>query len=297
MTQADPKHGDFVLLRPSHKIYQLKPLMDPKIKAMPVSALWIPDSRELNANKKVCLHFHSGAFVLYTPNAPPVQWGPRNIAEVFDIRVLSVDYRLSCNADSHFPAALQDAVTAYKHLLDTGVPAAQIILSGDSSGANIVIALLRFIAEQRAEGEAKEQLPCPASAMLWSPWVDMSRNISPESHYRNAAIDFLPANLLAWGAHEYLPDLSLSSDPYFSPAKHPFRTESRLFVQAGSSEVMIDDIERFCMEMKRVPGNCVELLVVPNGVHDIFGAGNTLGFAEQAIDGVKAAKEFTDQAQ
>jgi len=76
--------------------------------------------------------------------------------------VFMPQYRLSCNADCQFPAALQDAVTAYYYLTKVmQISSSRIILSGDSAGGNLVLSLLRYMADGGGE------LGTPRAAWLW----------------------------------------------------------------------------------------------------------------------------------
>ena len=60
---------------------------------------------------------------------------------------------------------------------------------------------------------------------------------------------------------------------------------------------MLDDVQHFYDGMKKVPGNLVELLIVPNANHDIFAGGEGMVFAKEAIDAVKVAKRFTEPVE
>jgi alpha/beta hydrolase fold len=79
-------------------------------------------------------------------NAEFASWakdlGRRNICPPRLVRC--AQYRLSSHPGGRFPAALQDAVTSFQHLLDLGVPALQIILSDDSAGGHLALSLLRY---------------------------------------------------------------------------------------------------------------------------------------------------------
>lgn len=78
--------------------------------------------------------------------------------------VFMPQYRLSSHADCQFPAALQDAVTSYSYLTqELGVPGSKIILSGDSAGGNLVLALLRYLADYTE----RLALQVPSAAWLW----------------------------------------------------------------------------------------------------------------------------------
>lgn len=77
---------------------------------------------------------------------------------------------LSVEDDAFFPVALQDAVTAYAYVLNTlNVRPENVVISGDSAGGNLALALLPYMHE---EGELV--LPHPRAALLWSPWVDLT---------------------------------------------------------------------------------------------------------------------------
>ncbi len=78
--------------------------------------------------------------------------------------VLCPEYRLASHPGGRFPAALQDAVTAYAFLVfELKVPAANVVLSGDSAGAHLVLGLLRYI------NAHKYIFPEPTGTLLWSP--------------------------------------------------------------------------------------------------------------------------------
>jgi acetyl esterase/lipase len=83
-------------------------------------------------------------------------------------RVFSVDYRLAPEAP--FPRGLRDAVEAYYYLIESGVPAANIIVSGDSAGGGLSMALLLYLRDH-------VHLPDHAmigGAVLLSPWTDLT---------------------------------------------------------------------------------------------------------------------------
>ena len=91
--------------------------------------------------------------------------------------VVAVDYRLA--PEHPFPAALDDALDAYRFLLAGGYPPGRIALGGDSAGGNLVLACMLRL---RTEG-----LPLPACGWLVSPWVDL--RMTGESLAGKAAID------------------------------------------------------------------------------------------------------------
>ncbi|KAF4581792.1 hypothetical protein EYR40_002810 [Pleurotus pulmonarius] len=89
-------------------------------------------------------------------------------------RVFSIEYRLSGAAP--FPAALLDALAGYHYLVnDVGFSPSAIIFEGDSAGANLALALARYLVERR--DDTSVNLPAPPGALLLlSPWADLSHS-------------------------------------------------------------------------------------------------------------------------
>ena len=225
---------------------------------------------------------------MLSPRSAKVQWGPQTLVEELSTPVLLVNYRLASDTNGCFPAALQDAITAFKYLLDLGISPNRIVLSGDSSGANLVLALLRYI----SENEQECLLPYPLGATLWSPWVDMTRSTADYEGHRNYQSDYLPASLAAWGSRAYVPPGHPPSGPYFSPVKHPFATKAKLFIELGTAELLADEIEDLANIMGAVAGNDAMLWRVQNAMHDTFAAGGDLGFEAEAREAVRRAGKF-----
>ncbi len=108
------------------------------------------------------LFLHGGAFIIGSPKLyRHLTW---RIASAARARLLAVDYRLA--PEHPFPAALEDAFTAYNWLLAGGADPSRIAVMGDSAGGGLVFSLMLRL---RDEG-----YPLPAAAVALSPWTDLA---------------------------------------------------------------------------------------------------------------------------
>ena len=205
-----------------------------------------------NAPVGTLLYLHGGAYVLCSPETH------RPITAAFarrGFRVFAARYRLA--PEHPFPAALDDAVSAYRSLLDSGSSAGTLVLAGDSAGGGLVLAMLLRL---RDEG-----LPMPAGAVLFSPWADLS--LSGDTLRTNEPHDVMFHNrYAAWLASHYLGG-SDPADPYLSPVFGDFRGLPPLMVHVGGTELLLDDARRVA-ERAQAAGVRVALRIwadVPHG--------------------------------
>lgn len=259
----------------------------PAIQPVSIGAVWYPTTPS-QTPRRLIIHFHPSAFVLFGPrSADGCGWGPTKFSELTGWPILSIQYRLSLDADKTFPAAVQDAITAYVYALETlKIPPSQIVLSGESAGGNLILAMLRYIITEN------QRIPLPRCALLWSPWVDMTQKaLTNIVKNRNYQTDYLEYDLGHWGTSSYIPPGWSGSHPYFSPLGNEYKLNVPLFVQVGTSEVLYDQIVQFAHSMKE-NGTEVELHEAPNGVHATFGIADALGMPEIAIDGHARGAKF-----
>jgi acetyl esterase/lipase len=154
------------------------------------------------------------------------------------------------------------------------------VLSGDSAGAHLVLAVLCYIHGNNT------LLQAPCGALLWSPWVNMQ--LESLKQHPNSTPDLLPVSLLAWGIRTFTPPLN----GYGTPAANPFLSRTPIFVQMGQAEVLYDTIMRFVDNMRGVVGNKVDVLETRNAPHDILLVDHSPGFGKEAPDAVDAAGVF-----
>lgn len=271
-------------------VYQGTLTFIPLVKPVPVGAVWYPSTPE--SPKRLVIHFHASAYVLFGPRpADGTGWGPTKFSQVSGWPVLSVQYRLSLDADKTFPAAVQDGLTAYIYALEVlKIPASQIVLSGESAGGNLILAMLRYITEEN------NAIPLPRCALLWSPWVDMTLDaLDRMTKHRNYGTDYIEYDFGYWGVTAYTPPGWSHDHPYLSPLLNEPKLSIPLFIEVGTSEVLYDDIMQFAHQMRK-NGTEVELHEALNGVHANFSIADNLGMPQAAVEGHEIAAKFIARA-
>jgi acetyl esterase/lipase len=182
------------------------------------------------AAHRLILYFHGGGYVSGSPQSHRTLIA--RLCSAAQANAYSVDYRVA--PEFAFPAGLRDGIDAYRHLLQRGLSASQIVLAGDGAGGGLAFACLLAI---RNAG-----LAMPAGCVAMSPWADLS--LSGWSLLQNAKNDAaLSWELLFMSARHYLKKQS-PTDPYASPIYAPFRDFPPIMVHAGSMEVLRDDASR-----------------------------------------------------
>jgi monoterpene epsilon-lactone hydrolase len=217
------------------------------------------------------LFLHGGGFVTGSPALyRHLTW---RLAAAANARLLAVDYRLA--PEHPFPAALDDAATAYRWLLDANADPRQIAVIGDSAGGGLTLSLLL---RMRDEG-----MPLPYAAVALSPCTDLA--LTGPSLAENAEADpMLRPEWLPRMVRHYLagadPRLPWASPLYGDPAGLP----PTLF-QVGSDEILRDDATRMAAHM-RAAGCRVEMEIWPRMPHvwHLFAA--ILPEARRAIAGI-----------
>jgi acetyl esterase/lipase len=176
---------------------------------------------------KVLLYLHGGGYVIGSLNSHRSVVG--ELGRAARVRTLALDYRLAPEAP--FPAAVDDALAAYRFLLRQGIAPKSIAIAGDSAGGGLTVATL--VAARDAG------LPQPACAVCVSPWVDLE--LLGASMTTKAAEDpMLPRALLAAWARTYLNGADPRT-PLAAPLHANLKGIAPLLIQVGSAEVLLDD--------------------------------------------------------
>ena len=180
---------------------------------------------------RMLMYFHGGGYC-----SGSIQSHRRLVTEAgraARIRTLAIEYRLA--PEHPFPAAYEDALTAWRFLRNQGTPAAHIATGGDSAGAGLTLALISRLRD------AHEDLP--ACAWLISPWVDLT--MSGSTLASKAAVDpLIHKEYLNELADAYLGADMDRKDPRVSPLYGGFGNFPPLLIQIGSNETLLDDATR-----------------------------------------------------
>jgi len=173
------------------------------------------------------LYLHGGGYVIGSPRSH--RHLAAAIAGAAGTSALLLDYRLA--PEHPFPAAVDDAVAAYRWLLDQGIAAGHIAVAGDSAGGGLTVATLLALLNAR--------LPMPAAGVCISPWVDLT--CRGESYRSKADVDPIVRSA---GVSEMARAYLATTDPR-SPLASPLFADLRglppLLIHVGSDEVLLDD--------------------------------------------------------
>lgn len=180
--------------------------------------------------RRVLLYFHGGGYCSGSITSHRGMVG--RVGRDAAIRTLAIAYRLAPEAP--YPAALEDALAAWRFLRDQGYAPGSIAIGGDSAGGNLTLALMLRL---RAMGEA-----LPAAAWLVSPWLDL--RMTGKTLDSKADIDPLISR-------DYLTGLAAAflaghdpGDPDVSPLYADLAGLPPVLIQVGSSETLLDDAVR-----------------------------------------------------
>src|SRR5262245_42496179 len=218
---------------------------------------------------RTILYFHGGGYVVGAPK--DYREMVSHLARAAQARALILDYRLA--PEHPHPAAVEDAVAAYRWLRGTGVEPGRTVLAGDSAGGGLTVATLVSL---RNHGD-----PLPAGGVCLCPWVDME--ITGKSMEAKADVDpLVKRDVVTNMAAAYLQ----GQDPRtVSPLYADLRGLPPLLLQAGTSETLLDDARRLG-ERAKMAGVDAAVEAWPDMIHVWQWFGSFLPEARQAIDRV-----------
>lgn len=194
-----------------------------------MSAEWVTVNRP-HSKANVILYCHGGGFS--TGSTKYARTVTSKLALATSMEVLVFDYRLA--PEHPYPAALEDAMKVWNHLMLLGYGANDVIIAGDSAGGNMALELVLKLKE--------EKRMLPKGLVLFSPWTDMT--CSGESFEKRVANDpVLTPEYLYRIREDYAHGVNYDS-PYLSPLLGDLKGFPPTYIQVGENEILYSDAER-----------------------------------------------------
>jgi monoterpene epsilon-lactone hydrolase len=192
--------------------------------------------QERNTNPdKVILQLHGGAYSRsLKDNGTTYRRAAMQYAKISGAGVLTVDYRVA--PEHPYPAALEDAVAAYKWLLEQGYNPENIILAGDSAGGGLTLATVLYIRDN--------EMPMPAALITMSAWTNLNYKRRTPAYVGKDRAD----------------------NPYISPVYGEFHDFPSMLMQVGGDEVLLNDTIRVAQKAKKA-GVSVQQTTYPSMFH------------------------------
>ncbi|TPI25814.1 alpha/beta hydrolase [Mesorhizobium sp. B3-2-1] len=218
------------------------------------------------------IYIHGGGYVLGSAEAFTHFAG--QIAARVGADTFVPDYRL---APVHpFPAAIDDAVAAYRGLVADG--AERIVIVGDSAGGGLTLSLLSTIAADKTKGMVQ-----PVGAAVMSPWTDLA--LTGDSFETRAKAD----PIFTRGVLQAFADMYLQGQDATNPTASPLYAELNslppIRIDVGDDELLLMDSIRYADRAKAAG---VEVtLSVWQGMPHVFQSsiGHFLA-AERSVDAI-----------
>jgi len=245
------------------------PLSCKHVSGAGIDAEWlIPEGAP---SDRAILYFHGGGFRL--GSVVSHRDLTARIAHTSGCCALSINYRLA--PEHRFPAPLEDALAAYRWVLDQGYKPTDIAFAGDSAGGNLALAAMVSLRDRG--------LPLPAAAVLMSPWTDLTA--SGSSYVSRAAADPIHHRKMILAlARDYLGDEGDPCNPLASPLFAGLGGLPPLLIQVGERETVLADSTSLA-ERARGAGVDVELQIWDGMIH-VFQMFAELDETARAIDSI-----------
>lgn len=187
------------------------------------NAAWVIPKDE--RRQGVVLYLHGGGYIC--GNLEYAKGFASTLAARCGVRVFCAAYRLA--PENRYPAALEDALEAYRYLLDKGYAPEHIALCGESAGGGLCYALCLKLKEL--------QLPLPCGIVAISPWTDLTA--SGVSYDENRDVDpSITREVLSFYADCYTDD---RKDPFVSPVFGDLTHMPPSLIFVGGDEIMLSD--------------------------------------------------------
>ncbi|MBY3050183.1 alpha/beta hydrolase [Rhizobium laguerreae] len=234
--------------------------------------------------QRVILYIHGGGFSSGSIRTHSLLAG--SLAKAASSDVFLIDYRLM--PEYGYPAQINDALTAYRWLLDNGYRSENVIVAGDGAGGNIAIETV--LRQMRA---AK---PLPAAVIALSPITDLAA--TGDSMTSNAKSDPLVSKMSIESLRKTYLGSRSPTDPQASPLYADMTGFPPLLLQVGAGEVLLDDTLRLA-DKARQAGVDVTTEVWPGMPHQWQLFPSLLDDADRSSQNIAefAIRHFADKPQ
>lgn len=242
MLKAQPLNPDQTIEQTRAGFEQMAAMMpvEADVKCEPVSAGGVKSEWVTAPGSDIgraILYLHGGGYVIGSINTHRSLAG--RLSRAAKARVLVIDYRLA--PEHPHPAAVEDAVAAYRWMLAQNLKPARIAVSGDSAGGGLTVATLVAIRDAK--------LPLPAAGAPISPWVDME-GIGDSMTSKAAADPIVQKAGLLNMAQAYLAGKNPRT-PLAAPLYADLSGLPPLLIQVGTAETLLDDASRLAERAKK----------------------------------------------
>ena len=233
------------------------------------------------ATNRVVMQLHGGGYVMALDN------GYRNLGVIQGVladaqKIYLVDYRTA--PENLYPAALEDTAKVYEKILSDGIDPKNIIVTGDSAGGNLALALSLYLKEKN--------IPQPKCLILISPSATMENKFPSRKYNENRDLILgkdTPTNAYL-DKSNYANGLKLN-DPRLSPVYADLKNLPPMLIQVGGYELFLDE----CIELakKAAADNVkVTLTVYPEMSHDFA---LLIPQLQESVDSFREIRDFINQ--
>lgn len=225
----------------SHLLYMPAHVKSNIVKIAHISGEWLK-SKE-GDEKRVILYFHGGGYSVGSLQTHRTL--AARLAKATNSQSLIIDYRLA--PEYPFPAALEDAITAYDWLLDQGFLPENIVFAGDSAGGGLCLACQIKLRET--------QKNLPVACVCMSPWIDLTESNEDAFQYQSQD-PIVPIHELSKWVHLYA-DKTPASHPLISPFYANLSGLAPLFIQASTTEILTEQAIRLEQKVLKEGGKVI----------------------------------------
>lgn len=234
-------------------------------------AEWVSVERA-HLKKYVILYCHGGGYS--TGSSLYARSITTKLANAASMDVFSFDYRLA--PENPYPAATEDAMKAWNHLMLHGYGARDVIVAGDSAGGNLALCLVHKLKQ--------ENRLLPRGLVLFSPWTDLT--CSGKTYETRKMVDpILSKKYIEDMIQNYAPGENLDN-PLISPLFGSFEGFPPTYIQVGDNEILLADA--ISLQKKMLRANVSVKLDVFKGMWHVF----QMAPFKKALEAMDKSAEF-----